>query len=73
MSEPTVVHVFQAEELLEMERIVVDEDREAALAFLRKVRAAIQQRQAHHCRPVFEWNHRKPGLWTELQTGGDSP
>jgi hypothetical protein len=73
MSEATMVHVFGAEDLLEIERIVVDEDRDAALTFLRAVRAAIQQRQAHHCRPVFEWSNRKPGQWAELQAGGNQP
>lgn len=73
MSEPTIVHVFRAEDLLEIERIVIDEDRDGALAFLRAVRTAIQQRQAPHCRPVFEWNNRKLGWLTEPETAPPPP
>ena len=73
MSEPTVVQVFGATDLLEIERIVIDEDRDAALAFLREVRTAIQQRQAPHCRPLFEWSNPKPRPWVEKPTGDHSP
>jgi hypothetical protein len=39
------------EELLEMEAIVQDQDKEAALAFLRRLRQRIQQMQNKSVRP----------------------
>lgn len=46
-------------ELLRLQRILLDEDAEEALLFLKeKCLPLLKEREQHHCVPVFEVNYK---------------
>lgn len=51
-----MVVVLGTDLMIEAKRIIIDEDRDAALAFLREhVAPVLERHESGHCRPVFEW------------------
>ena len=62
-----MVVVVEGERLVELQRILIDEDAEAALRFLKEVFSGPLREAEHgHCRPVFEWGGREPEIYRSL-------
>ncbi len=56
MVEKTVTISLTAEELMDLEAILVDEDNEEALRFLREVvKKKVFAEEEGHCRPPSDW------------------
>ena len=56
MTVPSVVVRLEPKEVLELERVTLDEDAGGALRFLTEVLAPKVEKAARgHCRPTFEW------------------
>jgi hypothetical protein len=41
--------------MIEIERIVIDENKEEALKFLRKIYEIIKKREKSHCKTSYAW------------------
>lgn len=54
MAEKNIALSFSLEQQIEIERIVIDEDREAALQLVEKIKDEIKIRNAVGCKPEFE-------------------
>jgi len=63
------VVVVEGEKLVELQRILIDEDAHGALKFLKEVFSGPLREAEHgHCRPIFEWGGREPGLYKALKS-----
>ena len=64
-----VVVVLEDEKLLELKRILIDEDEKAALKFLKEnFEREIRKAETGHCKPIYAWYGAEPGLYTELKS-----
>lgn len=62
MERQNVVISLDAEQLQQVERIVLDDDQQAALTFVRNViKPAVDNvLNKGHCKPIFEWRRGQP-------------
>ena len=54
MADKIIALSFSVEQQIEIERIVIDKDREAALEFANKLCKEFKRREAAHCKPTFD-------------------
>jgi len=47
---------FEEKDMIEIERIVIDENKEEALKFLRKIYEIIKKREKSHCKTSYAWS-----------------
>lgn len=67
MKEKIIISLNQKEQI-ELERIVIDEDRVLALRFLKEVvKKKVDKANAEGCKPVFEWKTKESQMLTELK------
>lgn len=67
----TVVVAFDENEQLELARIIIDRDQQAALAFLKEyVARRIDRQTSGGCKPVFEWRGKEPAMLRDLKAEG---
>jgi len=65
-----VVVVLEGLELLELKRILIDDDKEAALRFLkRKFEREIKRAETGGCKPIYAWGGKVPELYAKLRSG----
>jgi len=62
MQNAKVVITLDAQQLQQVESIVLDNDQQAALTFVKNViKPAVDTLLGKgHCKPVFEWRHSQP-------------
>jgi len=46
---------FEEKDMIEIERIVIDENKEEALKFLRRIYEIIKKREKSHCKTSYAW------------------
>ena len=49
---------FEEEDMIEIEKIVIDEDKEEALKFLRRIYEIIKKREKSHCKTSYTWDKK---------------
>ena len=66
MSNKVIVTLNQ-ELIIEVVRIIMDEDKEESLNFLKKyIEPEIKKLEYGHCRPFFEWKTSPPEIYKKL-------
>ncbi|MCM8805399.1 MAG: hypothetical protein NC825_01525 [Candidatus Omnitrophica bacterium] len=46
---------FEEKDMIEIERVVIDENKEEALKFLRRIYKIIKEREKSHCKTSHAW------------------
>lgn len=69
-----IVIVLEGADLVELDRILLDDDKDAALELLKKHgEKKLYELDHAHCRPIFEFKNRKePDLLQELNNKSNS-
>jgi len=59
MADKIIALSFSVAQQLEVERISVDNDKDAALEFVNKLCEEFKKRESAHCKPIFDWTPEK--------------
>ncbi|MGC8976180.1 MAG: hypothetical protein ACP5OB_00930 [Candidatus Ratteibacteria bacterium] len=49
---------FEEKDIIEIERIVLDHDKDGALNFIRKIYEIIRKREKSHCKTSYAWDKK---------------
>ncbi len=67
MKEKIFINLNQKEQI-ELEQIIMDEDKKQALEFLKEViKKKVDKANAPKCKPVFEWAGKEPQVLTKMK------
>ena len=67
MKEKIFINLNQKEQI-RLEQIIMDSDKKQALEFLKKViKKKIDKTNPPKCKPVFEWDGKKPQVLTKMK------
>lgn len=52
------VITFEEKDIIEISKIVIDEDKENALKYLKKIYEILKKREKSHCKTCYAWNNK---------------
>ncbi|MCM8771549.1 MAG: hypothetical protein NC922_00510 [Candidatus Omnitrophica bacterium] len=50
---------FEEKDIIEISKIVIDEDKETALKYLKKIYEILKKREKSHCKTSYAWNNKE--------------
>lgn len=50
---------FEEKDIIEISKIVMDEDKEGALKYLKKIYEILKKREKSHCKTSYAWNNKE--------------
>ncbi|MCM8785813.1 MAG: hypothetical protein NC827_00540 [Candidatus Omnitrophica bacterium] len=50
---------FEEKDIIEIKKIVMDEDKEDALKFVKKIYEILKKREKSHCKTSYAWDNKE--------------